>query len=69
MAKVIKWTNKFSKEEGYVKGIVRAEGHFENTYDAAEAKTFSRACDVSRAMNTLEAIGECENNEFEVVEL
>ena len=69
MAKVIKWTNKYSNEQGYVKGIKKTEGHFDNTYDAAEAKTFSRQCDIARAMNTLEAIGECENNDFEVVEL
>lgn len=69
MAKVIKWTNKYSNEQGYVLSIKKADGHFENTYDISEAKVFSRQCDVARAMNTLEAIGECENNDFEVIDL
>lgn len=69
MAKVIKWTNKFSNEEGYVQSVSKTEGHFVNTYEVSEAKTFKRECDVVRALNTLEAIGEGENNTFEVIEL
>ena len=69
MAKVIKWTNKFSNEEGYVKSVKKTDGHFVNTFDIDEAKIFSRQSDVVRAMNTLEAIGETENNVFEIIEL
>ena len=69
MANVIKWTNKFSGEQGYVKSVKKTDGYFINTFDIDEAKTFSRQCDVVRAMNTLEAIGETENNDFEIVEL
>ena len=69
MAKVIKWTNKFSNESGYIMSLSKTEGHFVNTYDVSEAKTFSRPSDVARALNTLEAIGEGENNTFEVVEI
>ena len=69
MAKVIKWTNKYSNEQGYVMSAKKADGHFVNTYDVAEAKTFTRQCDIVRTLNTLEEIGECENNTFEVVEL
>lgn len=69
MAKVIKWTNKYSNEQGYVKTVKKANGFFENTYEAAEAKTFSRQCDITRTMNLLESFGETENNTFEVVEL
>ena len=69
MAKIIKWTNKYSNETGYVLSVKKADGHFVNTADASEAKTFSRQCDVSRTLKTLEEIGECENNTFEVVEL
>lgn len=69
MAKVIKWTNKYSSETGYVKSVKKADGHFVNTFDAAEAKTFARQSDVARAMNLLESFGEFENNDFEVVEL
>ena len=68
MAMIIRWTNKYSQEQGYVQSIVKAEGHFVNTYDAAEAKTYKRQCDVTRALNVLNAIGECENNNFEIIE-
>ena len=68
MAMIIKWTNKVSNESGYVKNVKKADGYFENTYEAAEAKQFSRQCDVTRTMNTLAAIGETENNVFEAVE-
>ena len=69
MAKIIKWTNKFSSESGYVMSVKKADGHFTNTYDASEAKTFSRQCDVVKALNLLDALGESENNVFEAVEL
>lgn len=69
MAKVIKWINKFSNEEGYVQNVSKTEGHFVNTFEISEAKAYKRECDVARALNTLESIGECENNTFEVVEL
>lgn len=69
MAKVIKWTNKYSNESGFLKSVKKADGHFVNTFDVAEAKTFARQCDIVRTMNVLESIGECENNDFEVVEL
>lgn len=69
MAKIIKWTNKFSSETGYVQNVSKTEGHFVNTFDMNEAKVYKRECDVARALNTLEAIGESENNDFEVVEL
>lgn len=69
MAKIIKWTNKFSGEQGYVQSVVKAEGHFVNTYDAAEAKVYKRQSDVTRALNTLAEIGEGENNNFEVLDI
>lgn len=68
MAQIIKWTNKFSGEQGYVKTVRKADGFFTNTFDAAEAKVFSRQCDVAKAMNLLASFGECENNDFEAVE-
>ena len=68
MAMIIKWTNKYSQEQGFVQSIVKAEGHFVNTYDAAEAKVYKRQCDVTKALNVLNSIGESENNNFEVIE-
>ncbi|MCQ2558220.1 MAG: hypothetical protein MJ135_03765 [Oscillospiraceae bacterium] len=69
MAKIIKWTNKFSNESGYVQSVKKADGHFNNTFDAAEAKQFSRQSDITKAMNLLQELGECENNVFEAVEV
>jgi len=69
MAKVIKWINKFSNEEGYLKSVKKADGHFVNTFDVEDAKTFARQSDITKTMKVLEEIGECENNDFEVIEL
>lgn len=69
MAKILKWTNKFSGETGYVLNVRKNDGHFINTYDAAEAKRYARQCDLTRAMNLLAACGECENNYFEAEEV
>lgn len=37
----IKWTNKFSHEQGFVKAINKKGKYFENTFDIAEAKNFA----------------------------
>lgn len=64
--KRIKWVNKFSREEGFVKSLSKTKGHFENTFDVNEARLFSDK-EVQNAFATLEAIGETVNNEFAVV--
>ena len=69
MTKILKWTNKYSNEQGYVKSVKKADGHFVNTNDASEAKTFARNADGTKALKVLEEIGECENNNFEAVEI
>ena len=69
MAKILKWTNKYSNEQGYLKSVKKADGHFVNTEVKEEAKVFSRQCDVTKAMKVLEEIGECENNVFEAEEI
>ncbi|MCF0135794.1 MAG: hypothetical protein HUJ69_05170 [Lachnospiraceae bacterium] len=69
MNKVIKWTNKYSNEQGYVMTVKKADGHFTNTYEVSEAKVFTRQADITKAMNLLETMGETENNVFEAVEI
>lgn len=69
MTKILKWINKFSNEQGYLKSVKKADGHFVNTNVKEEAKTFSRQCDVTRTLKVLEEIGECENNVFEAEEI
>lgn len=64
---IIKWTNKYSGETGYVASISRKEGHFINTYNREEAKDYS-AKTVSKIINDLVSFGEAEDNVFEAVE-
>ena len=64
--KKIKWVNKFSKEEGFVKSVSKAKGHFENTFDVNEARLFSDK-EAQNTLAALEMIGETVNNDFAVV--
>ncbi|MBQ2659203.1 MAG: hypothetical protein IJF87_11630 [Erysipelotrichaceae bacterium] len=64
---IIKWTNKYSGETGYVASVSRKEGHFINTYNREEAKDYS-AKTVSKIVDDLIAFGEGEENVFEVIE-
>ena len=62
--KVIKWTNKFSRETGYVKGL--GEGHFINTWDKADAAKYRTQKAAEKVLVTLNEFGEGANNDFEV---
>ena len=64
---IIKWVNKYSHEEGYVKSINRKERHFENTFDTSEAKVFGNTGAASMAIKTLRSYGEGDNNDFEIL--
>ena len=63
--KVIKWTNRFSNETGYVKTISNKEKHFVNTYEKEEAKTYTEV-NGNKAINRLISFGEGDNNIFEL---
>jgi len=65
---VIKWVNKWSGETGYVKSIKPKQGHFVNTFEQTEAKKYKDEAVLNRALDVLIAIGEGDNNYFEVVE-
>ena len=69
MAKVLKWTNKYSGEIGYVKTISKKNGHFENTTDKASARKFRYDKQVANAIQELTELGEAENNIFTAEEL
>ena len=64
---VIKWTNKYSGESGYVASVSRKERHFVNTPNYEEARVYS-ANSVSRIIKDLTEFGEAEDNYFEVIE-
>ena len=62
--KVIRWTNKFSKETGFVKEL--GEDHFINTWDKAEAAKYRTQKAAEKVLVTLNEIGEGANNDFVV---
>jgi hypothetical protein len=63
---ILKWTNVFSNETGFVKSISNSERHFINTYNADEAKKYSGKT-INNVLAKLKSFGETENNVFEVV--
>ena len=63
---IIKWTNKFSNETGYVASLSTKNECFYSTSDPSEAKQYSERS-VKSIMGKLEAYHETENNYFEVI--
>lgn len=61
----IKWTNRFSNEQGYVKEV--AGDHFVNTFDEKESANYRTRREAEKAIDFLFACGEGLNNTFEVV--
>ena len=64
---IIKWTNKYSYETGYVASVSTKNECFVNTFEEAEAKRYSEKS-VAGIMKKLEAY-ETEDNDFEVITL
>ncbi|MBO4416318.1 MAG: hypothetical protein J5824_10125 [Lachnospiraceae bacterium] len=62
--KVIRWTNRFSKETGFVKAL--AEDHFINTWEKADAAKYRTKKDAEKVLVTLNEFGENANNDFVV---
>ena len=63
---IIKWTNKYSGETGYVASLAAKEQHFNNTFSADEAKRYSDKA-VKGVITKLTNFGESENNDFECI--
>ena len=64
---VIKWTNRFSGETGFVHSVSAKEKHFNNTYEQNDAHKYASPSVAKRTINSLIGYGEAENNDFEVV--
>ncbi len=62
---IIKWTNKYSGEQGYVMKLHRKEEYFENTFDETEALSVPKK-DVKKTISLLD--GYCPNNTYEAIE-
>lgn len=63
---IIKWTNKYSGETGYVESVSAKNRYFINTEKKKDAKRYSEKA-VKGILTKLESYGEAENNDFEVV--
>lgn len=64
---LIKWTNKISGEQGFVRNIRIFRGYFENTYDIKEAHVFNTTHQCDAALKLLRQFGETKQNRFELV--
>ena len=65
--KVIKWTNKYSNETGFVKCL--GEGHFINTWEQDSAMKFRNQAEADKTLDTLYEFGEDANNNFDVIDI
>ena len=63
---IIKWTNKYSNETGYVASISTKNECFINTFEQSEAKRYSEKS-VKGMLTKLESFHETDDNDFEVI--
>lgn len=64
---IIRWTNKYSGEQGFVKCLNRKEEYFENTFDRSEALLISKKKGV--AARTIALLNKyCSDNTYEAIE-
>lgn len=63
---IIKWTNKYSGETGYVASLSTKNECFINTFEEEKAKRYSEKS-VAGIMKKLEAYNETEDNDFEFI--
>lgn len=66
---ILKWTNKYSKETGFVESISAKDKHFVNTFDKESAKKYSSKAIANRMISSLKAYGEADQNDFDVIEV
>lgn len=63
---IIKWTNKYSGETGFVKCLNHEGGYFENTFVESEAMNF--ADDVQTEREVISTLNNwCDSNTYEVI--
>ena len=64
---IIKWTNKYSNETGYVASVSTKNECFVNTFEQEEAKRYSEKA-VKGILTKLDNYHETDNNIFEMIE-
>ena len=62
----IKWTNKFSKETGYVKSIQNKKGYFEATFSKDSARKYKSFSEANNCLDILYRL--CPDNTYEIIE-
>lgn len=67
--KVLKWTNKYSGETGYVGSVSKKKGYFTNEPDILRAKRYITDKAISNDLEILKSFGEFKNNDFAAEEL
>ena len=63
---IIKWTNKYSNETGYVASVSTKNECFIATFEQEKAKRYSEKS-ITGIMKKLEAYHETDNNDFELI--
>ena len=64
---IIKWINRNSREEGFVKSVSAKEKHFINTFDRSEAKVYKTEAAAKTSVKSLISYGEGAENDFEII--
>ena len=64
---LIKWTNKFSGETGFVQSISKKEKHFNHTFDKKSAKVYKDKSAAQRIITLLTSYCEAEANDFAII--
>lgn len=67
--RVLKWTNKYSGETGYVGTVSKKKGYFTNEPDMFKAKRYATDMAINNDLEALKSFGEFENNNFAAEEL
>lgn len=67
--RVLKWTNKYSGETGYVGTVSKKKGYFTNEPDVFKAKRYITDKAISNDLEILKSFGEFKNNNFAAEEL
>lgn len=62
--KVLKWTNKYSGETGYVRTVSKKKGYFTNEPNVLKAKRYVTDKAISNDLEILKSFGEFKNNDF-----
>ena len=67
--RVLKWTNKYSGETGYVGTVSKKKGYFTSEPDMLKAKRYVTDAAINNDLEILKSFGEFENNDFAAEDL